>query len=322
MKCSFPKQHLTSVTVWRPKSTRVSLAGLLSATSISSTGVSILHSGQIRKHHVEEKPPIRDFWPEFRQVQTLEMVVIYEKFGPCNADGQQSSKCISIQKGPLVIICQGDWWADKSQLNIPFFQTNFHQKKEVNNTSIHPTTLRPIDPLLNFSQASVPLLHLPGPLPELLPARGWSWSNGKHMRWIWIRYTVRSPFTWIGMACSVGTTCGFADDPRCEDGKRSAVQCVQRTHVIACHFPLTTICVYIYIRSKRFYKYYIIKNHHVMSTCLHAGIWYTVKVQYYSIYYVWYLLFKKRPIQPTNSHHSQTRPRTVDQLPVLDRLLD
>ena len=60
-------------------------------------------------------------------------------------------------------------WADKSQLNIPFFQTNFHQKKEVNNTSIHPTTLRPIDPLLNFSQASVPLLHLPGPLPELLP---------------------------------------------------------------------------------------------------------------------------------------------------------
>lgn len=169
MKCSFPKQHLTSVTVWRPKSTRVSLAGLLSATSISSTGVSILHSGQIRKHHVEEKPPIRDFWPEFRQVQTLEMVVIYEKFGPCNADGQQSSKCISIQKGPLVIICQGDWWADKSQLNIPFFQTNFHQKKEVNNTSIHPTTLRPIDPLLNFSQASVPLLHLPGPLPELLP---------------------------------------------------------------------------------------------------------------------------------------------------------
>ena len=46
----------------------------------------------------------------------------------------QSSKCISIQKGQLVIICQGD------SAQHPFFCINFHQKKEVNNTSIHPTT--------------------------------------------------------------------------------------------------------------------------------------------------------------------------------------
>ena len=96
VKYSFRKQHLTSVTVW-PKSESVSPARLLSATSISSAGVSILHSGQIRNRHAEEKPPNKRLSKRIRQVKkTLEMIVIYYDLP---VFGAAMLMVFSIQKG-------------------------------------------------------------------------------------------------------------------------------------------------------------------------------------------------------------------------------
>ena len=70
---------------------------------------------------------LRKIWP----LQCWWTAIIQMHFNPEGSAGHHLPRwLVSWQKSA----------ADKSQLNIPFFQANFHRKKEVNNTSIHPTT--------------------------------------------------------------------------------------------------------------------------------------------------------------------------------------